>query len=78
MLDARCLMLDARCLMLDANHTVAAGGRKMTQSYRDLEVYQLAHQLGVELHRLSLQLPKYELYEAGSPRRNNDEGRSTQ
>lgn len=35
-------------------------------SYRDLEVYQLAHRLGVELHRFSLSLPKYELYETGS------------
>jgi len=35
-------------------------------SYRDLEVYQIAHRLGVELHRFSLSLPKYELYETGS------------
>ena len=35
-------------------------------SYRDLEVYQIAHRLGVELHRFSLTLPKYELYESGS------------
>ena len=41
----------------------------MTQgaaSYRDLEVYQLAHRLGIELHRLAIALPKYELYESGS------------
>jgi len=35
-------------------------------SYRDLEIYQLAHRLGVELHAFSLTLPKYELYESGS------------
>ena len=35
-------------------------------SYRDLEVYQIAHRLGAELHRFSLSLPKYELYESGS------------
>ena len=35
-------------------------------SYGDLEVYPMAHRLGVELHRFSLSLPKYELYETGS------------
>ena len=35
-------------------------------SHRDLKIYQLAHQLGVEAHHLSLRLPKYELYETGS------------
>ena len=35
-------------------------------SYRDLDVYQLAHDLGVRLHQFSLTLPKYELYETGS------------
>jgi four helix bundle protein len=36
------------------------------QSYRDLEIYQLAHSLAVEVHIASLALPKYELYEEGS------------
>ena len=35
-------------------------------SYRDLEIYQLAHELAVTIHKLSLNLPKYELYETGS------------
>ncbi len=35
-------------------------------SYRDLQVYQMAHELGVRLHRFSLTLPKYELYETGT------------
>jgi four helix bundle protein len=35
-------------------------------SYRDLEIYQIAHQLGVEIHRFSLNLPKFELFEIGS------------
>ena len=34
-------------------------------SYRDLEVYQLAHSLGVGIHKLSLRLPKHELHETG-------------
>jgi len=37
-----------------------------SSSYRDLEVYQIAHRLGIELHRFSLSLPKYESYEIGS------------
>jgi four helix bundle protein len=35
-------------------------------SYRDLQVYQAAHALGLECHTLSLRLPKHELYETGS------------
>jgi len=35
-------------------------------SYKTLNVYQKAHLFGVECHRLSLKLPKYELYETGS------------
>jgi len=34
--------------------------------YRDLTVYQEAHRLGVEVHKFSLKLPKFELYENGS------------
>lgn len=36
------------------------------KSYRDLDVYQAAHGLGIECHGLSMQLPKHELYETGS------------
>lgn len=36
------------------------------QSYRDLEIYQMAHTLAVEVHHFTLGLPKYENYEAGS------------
>ena len=35
-------------------------------SYKDLEVYQLAHEIAVELHGFSLCLPKFEIYEIGS------------
>jgi four helix bundle protein len=34
--------------------------------YRSMEVYRLAHALSIEVHRFSLSLPKYELYEQGS------------
>jgi four helix bundle protein len=36
------------------------------KSYKDLEIYQLSHQLGVAIHHFSLKLPKFELYETGS------------
>ena len=35
-------------------------------SYKDLEIYQIAHDLGVACHHFSLRLPRYELYETGS------------
>lgn len=36
------------------------------KSYRDLEIYQLAYQLAIKVHRMTLTLPKYEMYEQGS------------
>ncbi|MEK7310145.1 MAG: four helix bundle protein [Planctomycetota bacterium] len=36
------------------------------QSYKDLEVYKLAHSLAVEIHKMALKLPHFELYEEGS------------
>jgi four helix bundle protein len=40
---------------------------KMTyKTYKDLEVYQMAHTLGVKIHHFSLTLPQFELYETGS------------
>jgi len=34
--------------------------------YRNLVVYQKSHELGVAIHKFSLKLPKFELYETGS------------
>ena len=36
------------------------------QSYRDLDIYKKAHKLTIEIHEMSLKLPKFELYEEGS------------
>ena len=37
------------------------------QSYKDLEIYRLAHQLAVEVHKMTLEdLPSFERYEEGS------------
>jgi four helix bundle protein len=40
---------------------------KKPQSYKDLEVYLLAKELAVKIHRLTIEkLPKFEMYEEGS------------
>ena len=36
------------------------------KSYRDLEIYQIANALAIEVHAIFLKLPMYELYEQGS------------
>ena len=36
------------------------------QNYNDLEIYKLAHKLAIDIHKLSLELPKFEMYEEGS------------
>ena len=36
------------------------------KSYRDLDIYKESKRLGIEVHRMSLQLPKFELFEEGS------------
>ncbi len=36
------------------------------KSYKDLQIYELSFQYAVEVHKMTLNLPKYELYEAGS------------
>lgn len=46
-------------------------------SYRDLEIYQMAHRLAVELHKLTLGLPKFEMYEEGSQVRRSSKSVST-
>ena len=38
----------------------------VNRGYRELKVYRAAHEFGVAAHRLSLRLPKYEMYETGS------------
>ena len=35
-------------------------------SYKDLDIYKIAFELSIKVHKLSLELPKFELYEQGS------------
>lgn len=36
------------------------------KSFRELEVYQMSYSLAIKVHRMTLTLPKYEMYEQGS------------
>jgi four helix bundle protein len=36
------------------------------KSYRDLEIYKTSKQLAIRIHKMSLQLPKFEMFEEGS------------
>ncbi len=36
------------------------------QSYKDLEIYKIAHKLAIEIHKMTLDLPAFEMYEEGS------------
>jgi four helix bundle protein len=36
------------------------------KSYRDLDIYNLAFEFAIEVHTISLKLPKFEMYEQGS------------
>ena len=59
-------MQDARRKTQDARYKIQDAGGKM-QSYKDLEIYKLAHKLAIEVHKMTLEkLPKFEMYEEGS------------
>jgi len=42
------------------------GNMKTPAGHRKLKVYQEAHRLALEIHQMSLRLPRFELYEEGS------------
>lgn len=44
------------------------------KSYKDLDIYNLAFQYAIDVHKLSLKLPKFELYEQGSQIRRSSKG----
>jgi four helix bundle protein len=35
-------------------------------NYKDLEIWQISREVVIELHKMSLELPKFEMYEEGS------------
>ena len=46
----------------------------MMASYRDLEIYTLSYDLAIKIHKMSLNLPNYEMYEEGSQIRKSSKG----
>lgn len=47
-------------------------------NYKDLEVWQIARELSIEIHKMTLPLTKFEMYEGGSQiRRSSKSIRST-
>ena len=53
-------------------------GERRTRPHESLEVYQLAHALALRVHRVTLNLPKRELYEEGSQVRRSSKSVSAQ
>jgi hypothetical protein len=49
-----------------------------TRPHERLDVYRIAHALGLRVHALSLKLPKHELYEEGSQARRSSKSVSSQ
>ncbi len=41
-------------------------GIQVMQSYKDLEIYKISHKLAVKIHKMTLELPSFEMYEEGS------------
>ncbi len=48
------------------------------QGYKRLEIYRLAHRLAVEVHRMTLALPRHELFEEGGQIRRSSKSVSAQ
>ena len=74
LLVAGCWLQVAGCWLLVAGYRlkkfiILASLLKLLEymnSYKDLEVFKLAFELAVRIHKTSLELPKFELYEQGS------------
>ena len=47
------------------------------QSYKDLEIYNIAHNVALKIHKMSLKLPDFEKYEEGSQIRRSSKSVST-
>ena len=44
------------------------------KNYKDLEIYKISYDLAVKVHRFSMTLPQYEMYEEGSQVRKSSKG----
>jgi four helix bundle protein len=48
--------------------------REMMKNNKDLEICRISYDLAIQIHPLTLKLPKYELYEEGSQIRRSSKG----
>jgi hypothetical protein len=65
MLDTGCGMWDAGCGMVEMERAVN-GLTRDNKSYRNLEVWQMARAVSVDIHQMTLmKMPKFEMYEEG-------------
>ena len=55
-------MLDAGCWILDTGYWI----KDMFMSYRKLQIWTLAREVVIEIHEMTMKLPKFEMYEEGS------------
>ena len=62
MLDTGYWMLDTGYWMLDAGCWI----KDILMSYRKLQIWILAREIVIEVHEMTMKLPKFELYEEGS------------
>jgi len=44
------------------------------KSYKDLEIYKLSYDLAIKVHKMSLKLPQFEIYEEGGQIRKSSKG----
>jgi four helix bundle protein len=44
------------------------------KNYKDLEIYKLSYDLAIKIHKMSLKLPKHEIYEEGNQIRRSSKG----
>jgi four helix bundle protein len=47
---------------------------QLVKNYKDLEIYELSYDLAVKVHRMTLKLPKHEMYKEGSQVRKSSKG----
>jgi four helix bundle protein len=53
------------------------GVKRMETGYKKLTIYKKAHELGLAIHKFTLTLPQFELYEEGSQIRRSSESVSS-
>src|SRR5688572_23862499 len=63
MLDTGYWMLDAGCWILDAGYWIL--DKIIIVSYKKLQIWILAKEIVIEIHEMTMKLPRFEMYEEG-------------